>query len=262
MRAKADALEQVHKLGTAAGAAMLALQAGHATLSKSRFYNPPLTRPEETEKAEMVAGYLEGLRASQDDSQSWDKGPLRSTIWHAALIAIKSVRDPELFRKWEESGKRDVEAFLRDGKWIGSPSDSPERAKIHLEVDCPADVSVSTPFILGQILICLIQNAIRRPEGADYRPVVTIRYCDPGLSNQLSVANRPRRLSSQLVELINESRDLGEFEQCVYKLLASGDQNRPGLGLVHAYCTALLFYGGLKVQVSPEGTTFTVALTH
>jgi hypothetical protein len=263
----AEALERTRKLAGAAGLALVAFNALHDTLHEPNPFYTKDARPVDAEKALLVDALVESYRRAEDQ-QYWQKAELSSIIWRAILLAMRSVRAPLLFKQWEREGRSDIETFLRQHHRIRSEQDSSLSNDPYFEVKCPPSLSVALPFVLEQVLICLMQNAIQPPAAGDpsagdeppYRPTVVVTVEDAVPERVVSVFNKPKRLPRELCSLINDARDLADFDCRVDTLLRGVSTCRPGLGLVQAYWLATQFYRGLHVDVNATGTDFLIKL--
>lgn len=244
-RKRAEALTQVRKVRGFASSALTIVDTVHYTLR----FNPFLGDAAEKQalKARIISAGLQGWRRGQED-RLWEPEKLGSVMWRAILLAVESVREPDLFRRWE-SCRCQPETFLRHERILrDGPQVRSGCRPFYFDVPDAMEDEVQLPFMFEQALVCLLQNAIIASWDVDngYASAISIEL-DAG-SKTISVVNSGVAIDDTLRAALNKNLDVAEFQQEVDKLLRGPVRHRPGIGLVEAYCIARQCYGGLKVD--------------
>ena len=255
LRERADLLQQVRKVRGFASSTLAIVDTVHNGILSSPYFNGEVgTR--DAEKALIIAAGLQGWRRGHDD-RNFERGRLETVIWRAIILAIESVDTPLVFRLWEQKGCPPAADFLEKEYLVRrAPEYNENDAPFYFNVDCPQDKLVSMPFMLEQLLVCLIQNSIKAvwEEDGEEHSYSADRYCREiaitydADSNTLSVLNQGYPLGEDLRQTLNEAKDITDFENRVDLLLRGDKRNRPGVGLVEAYCIAKQLYGGLRID--------------
>lgn len=216
-----------------------------------------------SEKALVLIYGLQGWRRGRDE-RNWSDAELNKIVWSAFILALESKHTARLFKKWEQLNYPNPQRFLQEEKLLrDSPDISGNCASFYLRTNDLDSVRVSTPFMLEQALVCLLQNAIEasRDSSGRFKPI-TVAY--EKVSHSVSVLNEGPSLhikNSALASALNECRDLDEFEARIDTILLSdGKAAKPGVGLVEAYCIAKQCYGGILVD--RESAKVSVKLAH
>lgn len=242
---RADTLTQVRKVRGFASSALTIVDTVHYMLR----FNPFLGDAAEKQalKARIISAGLQGWRRGQED-KLWEPEQLGGVTWRAILLAVESVHEPGLFRRWE--GCRCHPAtFLRREKIL---RDEPEVQSgcppFYFNVPGVMEDEVQLPFMFEQALVCLLQNAIIASWEIDngYASAITVEL--DADARTISVVNSGAPIDGMLREALNKNLGVAEFELEVNRLLRGPVRHRPGIGLVEAYCIAKQCYGGLKVD--------------
>ncbi len=243
LKERAEALIQVRKVRGFASSALTIVDSVHYTLR----FNPFLGDAAEKQalKARVISAGLQGWRRGQED-RLWEPEKLQTVIWRAILLAVESVREPDLFRRWENCRCHPrifmrQERILRDHSTVRSGCQP-----FYFSVPDVIDDEVQLPFMFEQALVCLLQNAMSWDIDNGYASAISIELDTD--SKTITVANSGNAIDSTLRDALNKNLEVAEFQQEVDKLLRGPVQHRPGIGLVEAYCIARQCYGGLKVD--------------
>jgi ABC-type glycerol-3-phosphate transport system substrate-binding protein len=245
------ALDEVRRVRGFTSSALMAAFVVHKNLKGNPYEHLEARGWGQAMKALILNYGLQGWRRGRDESV-WGKAELKGVVWTSILLALETVHTACLFRQWENQNRLDPEQFLLEKRLLRSCANGDLGcAPFSFQVDCPA-VEVTTPFMLEQALVCLLQNAIKASfdeKRGLYNPI-TVSY-DPK-SKRVSLANEAESLWVQnpnLCDALNENSSLLEFENKIHTLLAEGGETpKPGIGLVEAYCIATQCYGGLVVD--------------
>jgi len=244
LKERTEALIQVRKVRGFASSALTIVDTVHHILR----FNPFLVDATEKQalKARIIFAGLQGWRRGQED-RVWEPEKLESVIWRAIILAVESVREPDLFKRWESCGCL-PEAFLRRERIL---RDDPQMrsgcAPFYFSVPGTMDDEVQMPFMFEQALICLLQNAVIASWDIRHGCASAIWIELDAVSKTIAVANSGPAIDAMLCEALNKNLEVAEFQREVDKLLRGPVQHRPGIGLVEAYCIARQCYGGLKV---------------
>lgn len=250
----AKALDQVRKVRGFTSAALLIVYEVHNILN-NKYRRPDEKDREKAEKALVLITGIQGWRRGRDD-RNWIDTPLEKVIWSAIILAIESTYTAQLFKDWEQEGYPNAQTFLKRKGLIRDKADrelsearggSDECPPFYFDVDCPTAREIPMPLMLEQALVSLLQNAIKasRHKKYGYHPI-TISY--DAASDAVYVSNEGPPLSAELCAVLNDSKDLDEFERRIDELLISPGDSKPGVGLVEAYSIATQCYGGMKVD--------------
>lgn len=210
-------------------------------------------------KAAMGATLLRDWDRSLNP-RDWDDGSLLDSIWHAILSACDSTKCPGLFDEWRRQEDRPTVSVFMTKTRARRPE--LDRDLPVFCVDCPGEVTIATPIMLEQALVCLVQNAIQYSfddDTATYTGPVTISF----QSTPPSVVVGNRSVSPlPFQNLINDAcGQITSFRKQVLAVYQTRDESEwPGLGLIQAYCIAARCYGGLAVTTEGGETHFRLCL--
>jgi ABC-type glycerol-3-phosphate transport system substrate-binding protein len=242
---RAEALIQVRKVRGFASSALTIVDTVHHILR----FNPFLVDATEKQalKARIISAGLQGWRRGQEDSL-WEPEKLESVTWRAIILAVESVREPDLFKRWENCGCR-PQVFLRRERILrDDPQVRSGCPPFYFSVPEAMDDMIHMPFMFEQALVCLLQNAIIASWDIKHGYASAIRIELDTDSKTVAVANSGPAIDGALREALNKNLEVAEFQSEVNKLLRGPVRHRPGIGLVEAYCIAKQCYGGLKVD--------------
>jgi ABC-type glycerol-3-phosphate transport system substrate-binding protein len=244
VREKARMLDHIRKVRGFASAALLIVYQAHIRGNKYRRADEKSR--EKAEKALALITGLQGWRRARDD-RNWLETSLEKIIWNAIILAIESTYKAHVFKKWEEEGQPDPQAFLMGNELIRSEQAlSDDCYPFHFNVWGAAGKKVLMPIMLEQAVVCLLQNAIKASRDKKGYRSITISYEEA--SDTVYVLNEGPPLDAEMCAVLNGSKDFDEFERRIDELLLSPADRKPGIGLVEAYSIATQCYGGMIVD--------------
>jgi len=200
--------------------------------------------PTESTKGAMIMAALQGWRRGRD-ARNWNAAHLGDVIWRSIVLALDTSLWLGVFRDWEESKKNGPD-YLQN--WVDDPPRARAGALLCLDVTYPESRMQPFPFMLEQALVCLIHNAIKTVMQPDFDPDQPRRISIKVEGDTVVIANPGDPLSTELCDAINVSKTPRDFEERISKLLMTNAKDRPGFGLVEAYCIASQCFGGLRVS--------------
>lgn len=249
-RRREKASNEVKKVRGFASAALQSVYEVHSILDNPYRHLDEQGRGK-SEKALVLIYGLQGWRRGRDE-RNWATNELHKIVWSAFILALESKHTARLFKKWEQLNYPDPQRFLQQEKLLReNPGLTDNCACFYLRTEGLEGIKVSTPFMLEQALVCLLQNAIAasRDQSGRFKPITVIYE---KAARSISVLNEGPSLYAQnsaLASALNECRDLDEFEARIDTILLSdGKAPKPGVGLVEAYCIANQCYGGISVD--------------
>lgn len=241
------ALDQVQKLRGFSAMALLALARYHTSL---RAYERVSDGLEDAKKRSIVAAGINGWRRGRN-SRNWKPAPIRDVVWRAVLLGFDVVIEPDVYEKWETSGKdkrqhpREFLEGMRLLRCTALPTNS--ESNYFIDVQGEDDFAVQAPFLFEQALASLLQNAIQASDrecgGRGPRKLILISI----ERRQVTVTDAGEAFPAAIRKLINDSKTPKEFEDAVLNAVRSREGPRPGIGLTEAYTIASQYYGGLRI---------------
>jgi hypothetical protein len=248
------ALQQVRTLRGFSANALLALGRYH-TLG---IYGEVSDSPSDAKKRSIIAAGIQGWRRGRNPG-NWMPAPVLDVIWRSVLLAFDLVHEPDLYERWEKAGKvsqQNPRVFLTAHGYLReSPVSAEVEPSYFVQIVCPDNIKIHSPFLLEQALASVFQNAIQASDDECGRSGPRKPIIVSATPSQITVINAGEPFPSEIRHIVNENQRSEDFEDAVLTAVRSAKGKRPGIGLTEAYAIARHCYGGMEIADDAPAVT-------